>query len=156
NPSEPIGLSESIGHAPVPGDLPRHHAVVQTGHSVVAIKRHVPILGDLFSRRLLLADFVDAAGKNLGLVAIPIPHIAEPCVRHALWSRFDLSLVPLLPAIGGYLHGANGAAAGPGKPGDLVISFAGQPLSAGRFRDDRFGPHLEAECSFYRILIEMP
>src|SRR6185295_3487725 len=106
-------LSEPIGHTPVPGDPPRHNAVVEPRHSVISIERHVPVLGDLLARRLLLADLVGAAGKNLGLVSIPIPHIAEPCVRHALWGRLNLGAVPLLSAIGGDLHGPNGAAAGP-------------------------------------------
>src|SRR6266566_6847947 len=149
-------LSEPIGHTPVPGDPPRHYAVVQTGHSVISIERHVPVLGDLLSRRLHLPDLVGAARKNLGLVSIPSPRIAEPCVRHALWSRFDLGAVPLPPAIGGYLHGTNGAPAGPGQPADLVESAAGQLLSAGRVRDDRLRSDLFAERKLFRILTEMP
>src|SRR5215468_3498621 len=113
-------LSEPIGHAPVPGDPPRHNAVVQSRHSVISLKRHVPVLGDLLSRRLLLPDLVGAARKNLGLVSIPIPLIAKPGVRHALCSPLDLGAVPLPPAIGGYLHGTNSAPAGPGQPADLV------------------------------------
>src|SRR5712672_3025105 len=66
-------LSEPIGHTPIPADPPRHNAVVQPEHSVVSIERHVPVLGDLLSRRLHLPDLVGAAGKNLGLIAIPIP-----------------------------------------------------------------------------------
>src|SRR5712675_2188668 len=46
-------LSEPIGHAPVLGDLPGHDAVVQPRHPVISLKRHVPVLGDLLSRRLL-------------------------------------------------------------------------------------------------------
>src|SRR5215467_3316682 len=95
-------LSEPIGHAPVSRDLPGHHAVIQPGHSVVTIKRHVPVLGDLLSRRLLLPDLVGAAGNNLGLVSIPIPLIAKPGLRHALCSPLELGAVPLPPAIGGY------------------------------------------------------
>src|SRR5207245_2547895 len=97
-------LSEPIGHTPVPGDPPRHHAVVQPRHSVISLKRHVPVLSDLLSRRLHLPDLVGAARKNLGLVSIPIPLIAEPGVRHALCSPLELGKVPLPPAIGGYLH----------------------------------------------------
>src|SRR6202158_4722135 len=115
-------LSEPIGHAPVPGDLPRHNAVVQPRHSVISFKRHVPVLGDLLSRRLHLPDLVGAARKNLGLVSIPIPLIAEPGVRHALWSPLELGRVPLPPAIGGYLHGTNRAPAGPGTPHDFTES----------------------------------
>src|SRR5215471_2550462 len=149
-------LSEPIGHAPVLGNPPRHNAVVQPRHSVISLKRHVPVLGDLLSRRLLLPDLVGAARKNLGLVSIPIPLIAKPGVRHALCSPLDLGAVPLPPAIGGYLHGTNGAPAGPGQPADLVESAAGQLLSAGRVRDDRLGSDLEAERSFFRLPIEMP
>src|SRR5260370_4691630 len=149
-------LSEPIGHAPVPGDLPRHNAVVQPRHSVISLKRHVPVLGDLLSRRLLLPDLVGAARKNLGFVSIPIPLIADPGVRHALWSPLDLGGVPLPPAIGGSLHGTNGAPAGPGQPLDLVKSAAGQLLSAGRVSDDRLGSDLVAERSFFRLPIEMP
>src|SRR5580704_18868810 len=113
--------------------------------SVISLKRHVPVLGDLLSRRLHLPDLVGAARKNLGLVSIPIPLIAEPGVRHALWCPLDLGGVPLPPAIGGYLHGTNGAPAGPGQPADLVESAAGQLLCAGWVRDDRLGSDLEAE-----------
>src|SRR5258706_8573073 len=148
-------LSETIGHTAVPGDPPRHHAVVQPGHSVASIKRHVKVLGDLLSRRLLLPDLVGAAGKNLGFVTIPIPRIAEPCVVHALWRLLDLGAVPLAPAVGGYFHGPNGAPAGPGQPADLVKSAPLQLLSAGRFGDDRFGSDLEGERSFFRTLFEM-
>src|SRR6516165_204803 len=149
-------LSEPIRHTPVLGDPPRHNAVVQPRHSVISIKRHVPVLGDLLSRRLHLPDLVDAARKNLGLVSIPIPLIAEPGVRHALCSRLDLGGVPLPPAIGGDLDSTDGAPAGPRQPADLVESAAGQLLSAGRVRDDRLGSDLEAERSPFRIPIEMP
>src|SRR5215467_14518262 len=149
-------LSEPIGHAPVLGDPPRHDAVVQPRHPVISFKRHVPVLGDLLSRRLLLPDLVGAARKNLGLVSIPIPLIAKPGVRHTLWGPLELGAVPLPPAIGGYLHGTNGAPAGPGQPADLVESGAGQLLSAGRVRDDRLGSDLEAERSLFRLSIEMP
>src|SRR6476646_3392859 len=148
-------LSEPIGHTPIPADPPRHDAVVQPGHSVVSIERHVPILGDLLSRRLHLPDLVGGARNNLGLVSIPIPLIAEPCVRHALWSGLDLGAVPLPPAIGGYLHGTNGAPAGPGQPADLVESAAGQKLAAGRVRDDRLRSDLFAERKLSRIRPEM-
>src|SRR5258705_10450690 len=113
-------LSEPIGHTSVPGDLPRHHAVVQSGHAVISLERHVEVFGDLLSRRLHLPDLVGAAGKNLGFVAIPIPRIAEPGMRHALWRPLDLGAVPLLPAIGGYFHAANGAPAWPSQSADLV------------------------------------
>src|SRR5262245_4378541 len=121
-------LSEPIGHAPVPRDLPGHDAVVEPGHSVIPLERLVPVLGDLLARRLLLADLVGAARKNLGFGSIPSPRIAEPDVRHALWRALELGAVPLLPAIGGDLHGTNGAPAGPGQPADLVESAAGQSL----------------------------
>src|SRR5471032_464 len=148
-------LSESIGHSPISVYPPGHHAVVQPRHSVVSIKRHVPVFGDLLSRRLLLPDLVGAAGNDLGFVAIPMPRITEPCVRHALRRRLDLGAVPLPPAIGGHLHVTNGAPAGPGQPADLVKSAAGQLLSAGRFRDDRFGSDLEAERGFLRSFGQM-
>src|SRR4029434_4310370 len=51
-------LSEPIGHAPVPGDLPGQNAVVEPGHSVISLHRHVTPLGDLLSQRLLLRDLV--------------------------------------------------------------------------------------------------
>src|SRR5215468_3266821 len=149
-------LREPIGHLPVLGDLPGHNAVVEPGHSVISLRRHVPPLGDLLSQRLHLPDLVGGARKNLGRASIPSPLIAEPDVRHALWCRLELGEVPLLPAIGGYLHGTNGAPAGPGQPADLVESAAGQLLSAGRVRDDRLGSDLFTERSLFRILTEMP
>src|SRR5258705_5973455 len=149
-------LSEPIGHAPVLGDLPGHNAVVEPGHSVISLHRHLPPLGDLLSQRLHLPDLVGGARKNLGRVSIPSPRIAEPDVRHALWCRLELGEVPLLPAIGGYLNGTNGAPAGPGQPADLVESAAGQLLSAGRVRDDRLRSDLFAERKLFRIRTEMP
>src|SRR5262249_50724445 len=109
-------LSEPIRHTPVLVDPPGHNAVVQPRHSVISIKRHVPVLGDLLSRRLHLPDLVGAARKNLGLVSIPIPRIGEPGVRHALWRSRELGWVPRLPSIGGYLHGFDGAPAAPIHP----------------------------------------
>src|SRR5262245_61716534 len=119
-------LGEPIGHAPVLGDLPGHDAVVEPGHPVISLHRHVPPLGDLLSQRLHLPDLVGSARKDLGRVSIPVPLIAEPDMRHALWCRLELGEVPRLPAIGGYLHGTNGAPAGPGEPADLVESAAGK------------------------------
>src|SRR5258708_35990528 len=149
-------LSEPIGHAPVLGDLPRHNAVVEPGHSVIALRRHVPPLGDLLSQRLHLPDLVGGARKNLGRASIPSPLMAEPDVRHALWWRLELGEVPLLPAIRGYLHGTNGAPAGPAQPADLVESAAGQLLYAGRVSDDRLRSDLLAERKLFRIRTEMP
>src|SRR5215813_2972148 len=149
-------LSEPIGHAPIPGDLPGHDAVVEPGHPVISLRGHIPPLGDLLSQRLHLPELVGGARKNLGRASIPSPLIAEPDVRHALWCGLELGEVPLPPAIGGYLHGTNGAPAGPGQPADLVEPATGQLLSAGRVGDDRLGSDLEAERSVFRLLIEMP
>src|SRR5262245_46105459 len=86
-------LSEPIGHAPVLGDLPRHDAVVEPGHSVISLHRHVPPLGDLLSQRLHLPDLVGGTRQNFGRVSIPIPLIAEPHVRHRseerrVWTKY--------------------------------------------------------------------
>src|SRR5262245_46026773 len=80
-------LGEPIGHLPVLGDLPGHDAVVEPGHSVISLRRHIPPLGDLLPQRLHLPDLVGGARQNLGLLSIPVPPIAEPHVRHALWCR---------------------------------------------------------------------
>src|SRR5258707_4949239 len=110
-------LSEPIGHLPVLGDLPWHDAVVEPWH---VPDGPIKELGDLLQRRLLLPDLVGAARYNLGLVAIPIPLISEPDVRHALWSHLELGGIPLLPAIGGDLHRLDCAAAGARQPRDLI------------------------------------
>src|SRR6266850_2178738 len=149
-------LSEPIGHLPVLGDLPGHDAVVEPRYSVISLDRHVPPLGDLLSQRLHLPDLVGGARQDLGRVAIPIPGIAEPHVRHAMCGPLELGEVPLFPAIGGYFHGLDGAGAGPGQPGDLVEAFAGQLLCAGRVRDDRLGSDLFAERKLFLIRTEMP
>src|SRR6516225_6661921 len=166
--SSPVGpieismrrISSAVGVRPTPyvGDcanagLPRSSRIVTSLSEPIG---HAPVLGDLLSQRLHLPDLVGGARKNLGRVSIPSPLIAEPDVRHGLWCRLELGEVPLLPAIGGYLHGTNGAPAGPGQPADLVESAAGQLLSAGRVRDDRLGSDLFAERSLFRILTEMP
>src|SRR6202049_4980207 len=145
-------LSEPIGHLPVLGDLPWHDAVVEPWHVPDGLIKE---LGDLLQRRLLLPDLVGAARHDLGLVAIPIPLISEPDVRHALWDHLELGGVPLLPAIGGDLHGLDGAAAGPSQPGDLVGSLAGQLLWAGRVGDDRLRSELEAERSVVLMVLAM-
>src|ERR1700704_3043091 len=121
-------LSEPIGHAPVLGDLPGHNAVVEPGHPVASLHRHVPPLGDLLSQRLHLPDLVGGARKNLGLLSIPSPRIAEPHVRLGLGSRLELGEFPFLPAVSGDFHGLKGAPAGPGQPADLVESLSGQLL----------------------------
>src|SRR6266571_4617995 len=149
-------LSEAIGHAPVPGDFPGHNAVVQPGHPVVPLEGYFPPIGDLLSHRLPLPDLVGAARQNRGLGSIPLPWVGESDVRHALWSVLELGAVPLLSAIGGYFHGLDGAASGPGEPADLIESGARQPLCAGRVRDDRLGPDLFAERKFFVLRTEMP
>src|SRR5262245_6728501 len=149
-------LSEPIGHAPVLGDLPRHDAVVEPGHSVISLHRHLPPPGDLLSQRLHLPDPVGGTRKNLGRVSIPGPLIAEPHARHAFWSRLALGGLPRRPAIVGDLAGLNGPSAGPSQPADLLQSFTGQLLSAGRVRDDRLGSDLFAERKLFRILPEIP
>src|SRR6185503_18628953 len=66
-------LRVPIGHAPVPGDPPGLNAVVQPRHVECFIERLVPVLGDLFARRLNLTDLVGAARQQLGLVSVPVP-----------------------------------------------------------------------------------
>src|SRR5690349_13874214 len=89
-------LREAIGHAPVPGDPPRHYAVVEPGHPVVPIERYFPPIRDLLPHRLPLPDLVDAAREDFRLGAIPSPLVGESHVRHALRSVLELSAVPLL------------------------------------------------------------
>src|SRR4249920_1826295 len=73
-------LREPIGHAPVLRDPPRLNAVVQSRHAECLIEGLVPVLGDLFTRRLNLTDLVDAARQELRLVSVPIPRIGETCM----------------------------------------------------------------------------
>src|SRR5687768_16209606 len=119
-------LSKPIFHAPILADPPRHNAVVQSGHSVISLKRHVPVLGDLLSRWLRLPDVVGAARKDLRLVSVPIPPIAEPGERHPLWRPLEFGAVPLPTAIGGDLDELDRSPTGPGQAADLVESAAGQ------------------------------
>ena len=130
--------------------------VVQPGHSVCRIQRHVPELGDLGSRRLDLAQFVGAARQQLGLGSVPVPLIAEPGMRHAMGRSLDLGVVPAPAAVGGHLHSANGSPTGPGQAADLVEAAAGQLLTAGRKGDDRFRSDLVVQRRDFRVLIEMP
>src|SRR5262249_1026624 len=97
-------LSMAIGHAPIARDLPRLNGVVQSGHAEGLIERLVPVLGDLFSRRLHLTDFVGAARLDLGRLSVPIPLITESGMRHARCRSLDLGGVPPLAAVGGDLH----------------------------------------------------
>src|SRR6187401_1275885 len=148
-------LREPIGHAPVARDVPRLNTVVQPGHAESLIVGFVPVLGDLSACRLDLPQFVGAAREELCLVAVPIPLIAEPGKGHALRRAFELGFVPFLPAVGGHLHQFDGAAAGPRQPADLVEALAGQPLFAGRERDDGLRPDLVLERCDLCLLIEM-
>src|SRR6185295_12213214 len=131
-------LRVPIGHAPVPGDPPGLHAVVQPRHAECFIEGLVPELGDLFARRLNLTDLVRAARQEFRLLAVPMPLIAETGMGHTLWRSLELSLVPFLAAVGGHFHLLDGAATGPGQAADLVETFTGQLLPARRERDDRF------------------
>src|SRR5438445_5633482 len=149
-------LSIPIGHAPVAGDPPRLNSVVESGHAERGIQGLVPVLGDLCARRLNLTQFVRAARKELGLLPVPIPLMAETGMGHALWRSLELSVVPVLAGVGGHLHLLDSAATGPGQAADLVEAAAGQLLSAGRERDDRLGPDLVRERSDFAFLIEMP
>src|SRR5262245_60780840 len=76
-------LSVAIGHAPIARDFPGLNGVVETGHAERLVKRLVPELGDLCSRRLHLADLVRAARLDLGFLSVPIPLIPESGMRHA-------------------------------------------------------------------------
>src|SRR5262245_30912133 len=97
-------LSMPIGHAPVARDSPGLNGVVQPGHAERFIKRLVPVLRDLCSRRLHLTDFVRAPRLDLGLLSVPIPLVTEPGMRHARRSSLDLGVVPVLAAVGGDFH----------------------------------------------------
>src|SRR6476660_5002245 len=70
-------LRVPIGHAPVRGDPPGLHAVVQPRHAECFIEGLVPELGDLFARRLNLTDLVRAARQELRFVSVPIPLISK-------------------------------------------------------------------------------
>src|SRR5207244_11634303 len=128
-------LRVAIGHAPVLRDPPRLHRVVQPRHTERLIEGLVPVLGDLLARRLRLADLVDAARHDLGLVAVPLPRVGEQAKGHPLRCSLELRLVPFLAAVGGDLYLLDGAAAGPGQATDFVEALA-QPLFTGRERDD--------------------
>src|SRR5689334_3389079 len=77
-------LGEPIAHAPVARDVPRLDAVVQPGYPECLVVGLIPVLGHLRARRLHLTELVAAARQDLCLVAVPLPCIAEPGMRHAL------------------------------------------------------------------------
>src|SRR5688572_10020737 len=132
-------LRVAIGHAPVRGDPPGLNAVVQPRHAECGIEGFVPVLGDLFARRLNLSDLVRAARKQLGLGSVPVPLMSESRMRHALRRPLDFRNVPAAASVGGHFHLANGSATGPGQAADLVEAAAKQLVSSGRERDDRLG-----------------
>src|SRR5215510_10273390 len=94
NSSNGRTLSKPIRHAPVSGDLPRLNRVVQSRYAECGIQGLVPVFRDLCARRLNLTDFVGAARLNLGLLPVPIPHVTEPAMRHALRDALDLGIFP--------------------------------------------------------------
>src|SRR5215468_4239071 len=104
---------------------------------------HAPVFGDL--PRL-----------NLGLLAVPIPRVTEPAMRHAMRDPLDLGVVPAPATVGGHFHLLDGSATGPGQAANLVESAARQLVSAGRESDDRFGPDLVFQRSDFRLVIHMP
>src|SRR4249919_1700816 len=57
-------LRVPIGHAPILRDPPGLNAVVQPRHAERGVVGLVPVLGDLFTRRLHLADLVRAARQE--------------------------------------------------------------------------------------------
>src|SRR5262245_22286065 len=118
-------LSIPIGHAPVSGDLPRLNRVVQSRHAVFGSQGRVPVLGDLCSRRLNRTQFVRAARLKLGLLSVPIPHVTEPGMRHAMRGPLDLGVVPTPAAVRGHFHFLDGSATGPGQTANLVEAAAG-------------------------------
>src|SRR5499427_1950643 len=148
-------LREAIGHPPVLRDPPWLHRVVQPRHAECLIEGLVPVLGDLLARRLRLADLVDAARHDLGLVAVPLPRVGEQAKGHPLRRSLELRLVPFLAAVGGDLYLLDGAAAGPGQATDFIEALARQPLFTGRERDDRLRTDLVGERRFVLILVEM-
>src|SRR5262245_13051828 len=115
---------EAIGDAPIAGDVPRHDGVVQARDAERLVERFVEVLGDLGARRLHRTEFVRAARHDDGLGAVPVPRKAEPRERHALWRAFELRHLPALAVVGRHLDLADGAAAGPGQPADLVEALA--------------------------------
>src|SRR5207247_10683563 len=132
-------LSIPIGHAPVAGDPPGLNGVVQSRHGERGIQGLVPVLGDLCARRLNLAQFVRAARKELGLLPVPIPLIAETGMGHALWGSLELSVVPVVAGVRGQLPLLDCAATGPGQTAALVVAGAAPLLSGSRARGDRLG-----------------
>src|SRR5262249_55414671 len=97
-------LSEPISHGPVARDLPRHNGVVCSRHSELWGISHAQSLRDFLTSRLDLPDLVGGARKQHVLFSIPVPHVAEPSVRHRLRGRFELGVLPRLPIVGGDLH----------------------------------------------------
>src|SRR3569623_589432 len=87
-------LSEPIGHTSVPGDLPRHHGVVVHGRSERWRVSHAQGLGDLLDGRLNLPQLVGGARKKHVLATVPVPHQAEPCVRHGMRGALELRGMP--------------------------------------------------------------
>src|SRR5215468_9577055 len=148
-------LREAIGHASILRDLPWLHRVIEPRHGERLIEGLVPVPGDLLARRLGLANLVDAARHDLGLVAVPIPRVSEQAKGHPLRRSLELRLVPFLAAVGGDLYLLDGDAAGPGQATDFVEALAWQPLFTGRERDDRLRTDLVGERRFILILVEM-
>src|SRR5262245_38566570 len=97
-------LGEPIGHLPVARDPPRHDAVVEPGHPVIPLLRHVPPPGDLLAQWLHLPDLVGGARHNHGLLAIPGPWLGEPDARHAWWRVSGIGQAPDLGVSPGRLH----------------------------------------------------
>src|SRR5258708_28702666 len=148
-------LREAIGPAPILRDLPWLHRVVEPRHAERLIEGLVPVLGDLLARRLRLADLVDAARHDLGLVAVPLPPVGEQAMGHPLRRSLELRLVPFLAAVCGDLYLLDGAAAGPGQATDFVEALAWQPLCTRRIRDHGLRTGLVGERRLILILISM-
>src|SRR5512135_715302 len=113
-------LGESIVNAPIAGHLPRLNRIVGSRDAEIGIQGLVEVFGGFRPGWLKRAQFVGTARQELAFSPIPLPVQAKPRMRHWICRGPKFGVLPALAAVGGYLHLANRAGAGPGQAADLV------------------------------------
>src|SRR5262245_4259373 len=125
-------LSEHrIVHAPIAGHPPGLDGIEMNGADglIRVFVRDAPMLIQLRTRRLNVTRLIRGTRHEHRLLSVPSPVKRKPGMRLGMHRRLELRFLPTLAAVGGDFDFGDRATAGPGQPGNLDISRAGNLLS---------------------------